>query len=87
MFTPSFREFVQKVLHLVDGDGCVARITQTVSLGDTLKDVGEIVDQLGKCDGHPLFDFGCRWLLRVGGGFSVGTGVILFIRHLKRFLQ
>ena len=43
MSIPSFREFVQKALHLVDRDGCVARITQTMSLGDALEDVGEIV--------------------------------------------
>ena len=67
---PSFRELVQKALHLVDTDGEVTRVIQTLSLGNALEDVGEVVDQLGKGDGHPLVHFGRLWCGRGGGWFG-----------------
>ena len=60
------------------------------ALGNALEDVGEVVHQLGKCDGHSSFNVGCQWLLRVGGYFGVvlGTRVILHAYQMpQRFLQ
>ena len=65
---PSFGEFIEKALHLVDADGQVSWVPQTLPLGYALEDVGEVVDQLGEGYGHPLVHFGRLWLVRGGGG-------------------
>ena len=49
---PCFAEFVQECLDLVDADGDVAWIVEALSLGNAFEDVGEVVHQLRKCDGH-----------------------------------
>ena len=49
---PCFAELIQKRLNLIDPDGDVARIIQALSLGNAFEDVGEVVHQLRKCDGH-----------------------------------
>ena len=67
---PSFGEFIKKALHLVDADGEVSRVPQTLPLGYALEDVGEVVDQLGKGYGHPLVHFSRLWLVRGGGWFG-----------------
>ena len=64
--SPSFRELIQEALHLVRADGQIARITQTLPLGDALEDVSEVVHQLSERDGHSSFDFGRLWCWRVG---------------------
>lgn len=49
---PCFAELVQECLDLVDSDGDVTRIIEALSLGNALEDVGEVVHQLRKRDGH-----------------------------------
>ena len=82
--SPCFGEFIQKALHLVDTDGQVPRVAQPLPLGYTLEYVGEIVDELGKGDGHPLVHFGRLWYGRGGGWF--GTTLLQLVRHVQRFL-
>jgi hypothetical protein len=56
---PCFAELVEECLDLVDSNGDVARIVESLSLGNAFKDVREVVHQLRECDGH--FGFLRRW--------------------------
>ena len=40
---PSFGEFIEKGLHLVDADSKVGGVAQPLPLGDALKDISEVV--------------------------------------------
>ena len=52
LMIPCFAELIQECLDLVDANGDVARIVEALSLGNAFEDVGEVVHQLRKRDGH-----------------------------------
>jgi len=48
--SPCFPKLVKEGLNLVDADGNVAGVVQSLLLGDSSEDVGEVVHQLAEGD-------------------------------------